>query len=84
MKGVDEYFGYKNHAKVNTKSKLIRSHTVTSAKVHDSQVVERLINEIEKGKLIKDAPVITPKIMDYTDRHIFAQYSIRVNNRSDV
>jgi UDP-2-acetamido-2-deoxy-ribo-hexuluronate aminotransferase len=36
------------------------------------------------NELLKDAPVISPKIMDYTDRHIFAQYSIRVNNRDEV
>lgn len=37
------YYGYKDHIKVNTATKLIETAVVTSASVHDSQVVERLI-----------------------------------------
>jgi IS5 family transposase len=31
------FFGYKNHAKVDSKSKLITDDSVTDASVHDSQ-----------------------------------------------
>ena len=37
------YFGYKNHVKVDSKSKLITSYAVTDAAVHDSQVLETLV-----------------------------------------
>ena len=37
------YFGYKNHVKVDSKSKLITSFAVTDAAVHDSQVLETLV-----------------------------------------
>ncbi len=36
-KGGDTFYGYKNHAKVDTKSKLIDYYVVTDASVHDSQ-----------------------------------------------
>ncbi|NPV01586.1 MAG: IS5 family transposase [Brevinematales bacterium] len=44
------YFGYKDHVKVDAKSKLIRNYTVTSANVHDSQAVEELVNKDDEGK----------------------------------
>jgi len=37
------YFGYKNHVKVDSKSKLITSYAVTDAAVHDSQALESLV-----------------------------------------
>ena len=37
------YFGYKNHVKVDSRSKLITSYTVTDAAVHDSQALESLV-----------------------------------------
>jgi IS5 family transposase len=39
------YYGYKNHVKVDTKSKLIVKYEVTDASVHDSQVLEILLDE---------------------------------------
>ena len=38
------YFGYKNHIKIDTKSKLIVKYEVTDASVHDSQVLENLLD----------------------------------------
>lgn len=37
------YFGYKNHVKVDSKSKLITAFAVTDAAVHDSQILETLV-----------------------------------------
>lgn len=37
------YFGYKNHAKVDRKSKLITHYTTSSASVHDSRKLDDLI-----------------------------------------
>lgn len=39
------YYGYKNHVKVDAKSKLIVKYEVTDASVHDSQILENLIDE---------------------------------------
>jgi IS5 family transposase len=44
------YYGYKNHVKVNAKTKLIEEFLVTDASVHDSQVVDQLLTEKDKGK----------------------------------
>ncbi len=44
------YFGYKNHIKIDSKSKIITKYEVTSANVHDSQVIDNLLNEKDKGE----------------------------------
>jgi IS5 family transposase len=44
------YFGYKNHAKGDAKSKLITDYTVTDASVHDSNETGKLLNENDKGE----------------------------------
>jgi len=50
QKGGQKFFGYKDHAKIDTKSKLIDTYDVTSAEVHDSQPLEKLIREEDKGQ----------------------------------
>ena len=49
-KNFQNYFGYKDHAKVDNGSKLIEEYTVTDASVHDSQEVDELLNEKDKGQ----------------------------------
>jgi len=49
-KNKEKHYGYKNHAKVDVKSKIVREYAVTDASVHDSQVVEPLLNEKDKGR----------------------------------
>ena len=44
-KNTETHYGYKNHAKVDAKSKLVVSYKSTAASVHDSQVLEDLIDE---------------------------------------
>jgi len=39
------YFGYKNHVSVDAKHKFIRRYEVTSASVHDSQVIKPLLDK---------------------------------------
>jgi len=41
------YFGYKNHVKADTKTKLITGYLTTSAEVHDSAVIEELVDRKE-------------------------------------
>lgn len=38
------YYGYKNHVDVDVKHKLIRDYEITHAAVHDSQVVDEIID----------------------------------------
>lgn len=49
-KNNETYYGYKNHAKVDTKSKFINTFVVTSASVHDSQAIDNLLNENDLGQ----------------------------------
>jgi IS5 family transposase len=44
------YFGYKNHAKCDAKSKIITDYTVTDASVHDSNATDTLLDEHDKGE----------------------------------
>ena len=43
------HYGYKNHVKVDATSKLIDEFEVTPANVHDSQVLEELLDETDSG-----------------------------------
>ncbi len=49
-KNNEMFYGYKNHAKVDTKSKFINTYAVTDASVHDSQALEDLLNEKDEGQ----------------------------------
>ncbi len=51
-KNQTNYYGYKNHVKVDKKTKLIETFIVTSASVHDSQAIEELLTEKDKGQEI--------------------------------
>jgi len=44
------YYGYKNHAKVDSKSKIVTNYKVTDASVHDSQALENLLGEEDKNQ----------------------------------
>ena len=44
-KNGGRYYGYKNHVKVDSRSKLIEDFTVTAASVHDSNALGELIAE---------------------------------------
>ena len=49
-KGGRKYYGYKDHTKVDEKSKLIDTYEVTSAEVHDSQALEALLRDEDEGQ----------------------------------
>jgi IS5 family transposase len=44
------FYGYKNHVKADTKTKLIRKYAVTDASVHDSQVIDELLDDTDSGQ----------------------------------
>lgn len=43
------YFGYKNHVKIDNGSKLIDQYVITPAATHDSEVLEDLLDETDRG-----------------------------------
>ena len=46
------YYGYKNHVNVDRSHKLIRSYAVTAASVHDSQMLDALLDEDNSSKAL--------------------------------
>ena len=54
-KGKETHFGYKNHAKCDAASKLVEAYEVTSAEVHDSNVLEELLDEDNDQSLYADS-----------------------------
>ncbi len=53
-KNEETHFGYKDHVKVDAKSKLIEDWKATEASVHDSQVIEDLTKKGD-GKMYADS-----------------------------
>ena len=47
-KNFQNYYGYKNHAKEDAKSKLVDAYTVTDASVHDSQALDDLLQDQDR------------------------------------
>lgn len=54
-KNGQRHFGYKNHIKINRKTKLIETYSVTDACTHDSQAMEGLIDEDRDGEMFADS-----------------------------
>ena len=46
----ENHYGYKNHVKVDAKSKIIKHYVVTSAEVHDSQILPELLESTDRGQ----------------------------------
>ena len=46
------HYGYKNHINVDRQHKIIRRFTVTSASVHDSQVMDELLDENNSSRAL--------------------------------
>jgi IS5 family transposase len=51
-KNDETFYGYKNHAKVDTKSKFINTYVVTDASVHDSQALDALLDKKDEGQAL--------------------------------
>ena len=51
-KGGDRFFGYKDHVKVDKKTKIITKYSVTGANVHYSKEASGLITEEDKGQSV--------------------------------
>ena len=63
-KNDETFYGYKDHVKVDTKSKLINTYDVTDASVHDSQPVENLLTEKDFGQNLHADSAYTGEIQE--------------------
>jgi IS5 family transposase len=54
-KKTETHYGYKNHAKVDAKSKLVTKYETTGANVQDSQVFNKLVDENDEAVLADSA-----------------------------
>lgn len=66
MKNGEKFYGYKNHAKVDTKSKFINTYTITDASVHDSQALDNLLTEKDKDQDLHADSAYTGEEQDKT------------------
>lgn len=60
------YFGYKNHVKTDAKSKIITKYKVTDASVHDSQVLDYLLDSNDEGEDFYADSAYTGQIQEAT------------------
>ena len=65
-KNGEKFYGYKNHAKVDSKSKFINKYVVTDASVHDSQALDELLDNKDKGQPLYADSAYTGKNQDET------------------
>ena len=91
-KGGVLYYGYKDHIKADADSKLVTDYAVTSASVHDSQMLPGMMDEQDKviyadsaywGKTVADAlPAgVENCIQERGTKHIAITDEQRKNNR---
>jgi IS5 family transposase len=73
-KGEESFFGYKNHVKCDSDSKIITAFSVTDASVHDSQEFVGLIDEKDE-----DVKVDCGYVGDYGDELLRLFLGIRVH-----
>lgn len=73
VKYRERHYGYKNHVKISKESKFIVGYHVSSANVHDSQCLEKLLDENDKNtELYGDSAYSSKKI-----REMLAQRGIK-------
>ena len=93
-KGNASYFGYKNHIKVDVKSKIITDYRTTPANVHDSQRYAEFYNEFEDDTAYGDSayvgqelpPNIKPEICEkaYRNRPLTDEQKAENRRKSKV
>lgn len=60
------FFGYKNHVKTDSKSKIIEKFVVTEASVHDSQALDPLLDEEDAGQELHADSAYTGEVQEET------------------
>jgi transposase, IS5 family len=74
-KNGETFYGYKNHAKVDTKSKFINKYLVTDASVNDSQALDDLLEEKNKDQKLHADSAYTGEEQEKS----IAKYEIKNN-----
>jgi IS5 family transposase len=70
QKNGDTYYGYKNHVKVDAKSKIIGTYYASDASVHDSQTLGLLLTEKDKDQTLHaDSAYTGPKQEETISEH---------------
>jgi len=69
----ERHYGYKNHVKVDSRSKLIEDFAVTPASVHDSKVLEELIAEGDPTTYVDSAYTGAPCEAIFAARNVKAK-----------
>ncbi|AMK75856.1 MULTISPECIES: IS5 family transposase [Methylomonas] len=78
-KGDKSYYGYKNHVNVDNAHKLVRKYTVTDARVHDSQVLNDLL---DSGNTCREVWADSAYRSETTETHLEAQgYRSRIHRK---
>ena len=72
-KNGERYYGYKNHVKVDSRSKLIEDFTVTPASVHDSNALGDLIAEGDPTTYVDSAYTGARCEAIFADRNVQAK-----------
>lgn len=63
-KNKERHYGYKNHINVDAQTKLITKFTTSSANVHDSQALQKIVDQTDK-RLFADSAYASEKIENY-------------------
>ncbi len=63
-KAGERHYGYKNHIKIDSGSKLIEKYLVTSADIHDSQVLDDLADEKDSNQELYADSAYIGKLLD--------------------
>ena len=66
QKNGDDYYGYKNHIKIDGKSKLIDTYIVYDASIHDSKVLDMLLTEEDEDQSLHADSAYTGTSQDQT------------------
>jgi IS5 family transposase len=70
VKNKEVHYGYKNHIKIDKKSKIITKYEVTSAEVHDSQEFKNLIEVDKDRRMYGDSAYTGEEIQSCIPEHI--------------
>jgi IS5 family transposase len=80
-KNEEVHFGYKDHTKVDSQSKLIVEYRVSDAALHDSQVFEELIDE--KDNVVNADSAYASAEMNERILEKYPQLSLRIHEKGN-
>ena len=69
-KNKERHYGYKNHIKIDKKSKIITKYRVTSAEVHDSQELKNLIERKKDKRIYGDSAYTGEAVQKQIPGHV--------------